>query len=679
MTASQTDNGRSHPSWSQLLPFLPAAIVVSLWIALMPGAGGFFERDWLPAGLALAGLAFAAVAGGQRMVNATSVRVAAAALGTLIAWSFLSVAWAGSPDTAWLQSDLLLTSVLAAGVVALAPWRAGFVELMLGAFSLGVAAVFAVELLSTAAATDLTGRIIEDRWAGPLGYPNGSAALAVMAALPALVLSARPGRGAAVKGVALAIAMLLLGFAFLSQSRGSVLGAAAGLAVALAFASHRWRLLARVAVVGGLMILVAPSLGDVYDAAAGERAIGQELDEAIRALALSSLLAGIVGVVLALVDARVRIGPRGVRAARAGGIAALAAGLLALGGLAVAERGAIGEFVEDQWDAMADPGAEFAGRTEASGGSRLLQADPVKRYDYWRVALNAFEEAPVGGAGAGGFRTRYVTERRYDKNSDLPHNIALRALAELGVVGALLALTFAGAILIGLMKGIRRASVAERGAVAGATAAATAFVVHAQFDWLEAFPVLLGPALAFPLAALVACRRVGAPVAPEPAGRRLLAGGAAALLIAAVVTLGAPWLALRYQERAAATWWADPEAAYRDLDRAARVNPVSPAPLLLEGTIALQRREFDRAEAALRAAARRERSWLAHFELGLIAAAGGNRREATLQMRRASTINPMEPAVGAALEAIREGERIDPAEFTRSLFESPIFAPEPTS
>jgi tetratricopeptide (TPR) repeat protein/type IV secretory pathway TrbD component len=662
---------------SRQLAFVPAAITMAVLAGLLTATGGFFEREWMPAGIGLGAVALAAALGSARILAIPRGSVVAlAALWALTAWLALSMLWADSPGRAWNQSALFLTTALVVTLLTLAPWRTASADMLFGAFALSVTIVCGFELASAVAAEELTGRFLEDRWADPLGYPNGTAALAVMGALVALVLSARPDRHWALRGPALGMATFLAGFAVLPQSRGAVIGAALGVAAALALGPARWRLLVRLAIVGAAVALAARPAFDVYGAASAEQPIGPALAETLRLLVVGGAAATVTGLVLAWVEGRVRLGRRGQRVSQLAGVAFAVLALVALLTAAIGQADRIERELRGQWASFTQPAPSVDGELDEAGsvrnGNRLLDTDPLQRYDYWRVSLDGFADAPLLGLAAGGFADRYTAERRHQKHSRYPHNLTLRVLGEAGVVGALLVLALVGAVAAGLARRVRTMDAGQRGVTAAAVAMAVAFSAHAQFDWLEAFPVLLGPAIAFPLVALVAASAGSSgPVwvrIPRPA-----LAAAAALLVLGVGGVASQWLAVRYRDRAAQNWPADPAVAYRDLDRAARLNPLGATPRMIEGVIALNRRDLVRARQAFAQAIEREDPWLAHFELALVAALEDDRAEALEHLERARSRNPLEPALDVAERRLRRGRPIDPEALNGQLLESPLF------
>jgi O-antigen ligase len=657
--------------------FLPAAGVLAVWIALLQADGGYFARDWAPAGIVVTALFLLAAIGGGRLVpDGAEARAALGALAFLVALAFLSTSWSESKAGTWEAASQFLTVLLAVWTLALLPWRPASAQLFFALFAGGAAIALGGSLVSALSADDLTNRFIENRWAQPIGYPNGLGNFGFFAALPMLAISAAPGRSVPAKAGALALATFLGGCALLPQSRGSVVAVMVALGVLVLLSPRRWRAAARVAVFGAALAAVASPVFDVYDAAVAGSGAGAALDDAFLAIVGATLVAGAAGLGLALLESRVRLGENGERMAQRAGLAATA--LLAVGAIGVAAVNAdrIDRFVDRQRDAWESPAVKFED-ADRSRGTRLLSSDPLQRYQYWHVSLDAFADKPLAGIGAGGFGDLYTRVRNETKYSDYPHSLFMRILAEGGILGVLGVLAFLAAVLAGLARGMREARPGDRAVAAGALAAASAFIVHAQLDWLEEFPALIGPVIAFLLIATVVRRREAEPEPEAEESRPALARPAlAAALVAAVVVwavLVPQYASLRYRERAIAIWRTDAPKAYRDLDRASALNPFSGAARLTEGTIALQRREFPRAREAFEASLEREQAWLAHFELALVLAAEGDTGAAVRQLERARTLNPQEPAISAAEKEIASGKVVDPVRLNRRLFESPLF------
>jgi Flp pilus assembly protein TadD len=98
------------------------------------------------------------------------------------------------------------------------------------------------------------------------------------------------------------------------------------------------------------------------------------------------------------------------------------------------------------------------------------------------------------------------------------------------------------------------------------------------------------------------------------------------------------------------TWREDPASAGVRLDRAARLNPLSPDASLAEGSIAQARGDLRRArDAFAEAADRAPAAWYPRFALGLVASAARDRGEARRQLLAARARNPREPLIADAL------------------------------
>jgi O-antigen ligase len=99
------------------------------------------------------------------------------------------------------------------------------------------------------------------------------------------------------------------------------------------------------------------------------------------------------------------------------------------------------------------------------------------RYEYWRVALRAFGDTPINGAGAGGFRVAWLQERPVREAVRDTHSLEFEVAAELGIVGLLVyvALLAAATRLLYLLTKRNRAL------GLGATSVFLALFVHSLF------------------------------------------------------------------------------------------------------------------------------------------------------------------------------------------------------
>jgi hypothetical protein len=304
--------------------------------------------------------------------------------------------------------------------------------------------------------------------------------------------------------------------------------------------------------------------------------------------------------------------------------------------------------------------------TELDEGARISSLDPEERFDYWRVAVDMWQDAPIGGAGAGNFERVYTREREERKPARYAHDIWLRFLGETGLVGLLLFAGFLGAGAVGAFGARRRAGPAGQAIVAASLAVTAVFLAHASLDWLDEVPALAAPALA--------CLALAAGIAPARretvAGRAGSSAAAAGICVAALlaaVALALPFLSVRLEERAFERYRDDPEAAFDDLDSASSLNPLSLRPLVSEGTIALSLGRFEHARAAFERAVRKEDNAYARLELALLAARRGDFATADAEIERAEQLAPSDVFIAAARRRIAARSRIDPRAFNGFL------------
>jgi O-antigen ligase len=660
------------------LGFLPAVGVLVTWIALMPGAGGFAASDHLVAGLFLFGLLALAMVRARRMLPArANARAGLLLFAGFVAWNFLSITWSAAPASGWSNSDLLLVTLLSAWTLSLAPWRSSSATLLFVAFAVAATTVCAITLISALDAADLTARFTAARYNQPLDYPNTSAAFATVALIPLIVVGARPRLPAWASGLCQAGASLVFGCGLLAQSRGSLVGALVAFVVVLLVVPYRWRIVLRLGFLGVVFVVLNHPSSAIFDAALGTGHAGPALHHAAHLIWMTTAIGGVYGAALALAERRVGDWPPVRRRARLAGMVAVAIAALGVAGAAATHAGSIKSTVQDQWQSLRHPGGEYAGGANADTTStnRLYNVNPRERYDYWRVAVDGFRAAPLGGMGAGGFAHRYERDRRYEPYSKYPHNLVMSVLGDDGIVGIALMLGLGSALAAGLVRRRRAMSGAERPVVAIAAGVGVYFFAHGQFDWLEAYPVLTGPVLGFLLVAIIAR---DAPAAATREARVPALLGRATLGVVALVALVAlllPWVALRYAARAKGELASSPAAAYVDFNRAADANPLDPSPLDLLGVAALTRGDTATARSAFHRALGREDTYLGHFGLALAAQQAGDRATAVREARRSLARDAASPNLAAGVRRIERATSpdIDTAGILRLALADPVY------
>src|SRR4051812_4950190 len=216
---------------------LPTALVVLLLVLAVSFDGAFHLRHWAPTALlALVTLLAMHLAGGTAMPRG-ALRVALFAIWGFAAWTLLSMLWAESPALAWEGANRTILYAALASLALLTAAPARQLEFVGNALVAGISLLAVVTLLRIRAnGPDL---FLAGRLDSPVGYRNGTAALFAFPVWPLIVIGATRGRSPALRAGALAWAVLCLGLAFSTQSRGVALGLACGGLVALALGPDR--------------------------------------------------------------------------------------------------------------------------------------------------------------------------------------------------------------------------------------------------------------------------------------------------------------------------------------------------------------------------------------------------------------------------------------------------------
>jgi tetratricopeptide (TPR) repeat protein len=310
------------------------------------------------------------------------------------------------------------------------------------------------------------------------------------------------------------------------------------------------------------------------------------------------------------------------------------------------------------------------------GGSRFSGSLGTNRFDFWRVSLNQFKDAPLVGAGADNYQQAYLAGRRSPEAPRYPHSVELRTLSQTGVIGTALLLTGVGAAMWAALLAIRRRSALGAAAAAAATASFVYWVIHGTVDWFWEFPALGAPAFAMlGLAAGLLPRAVRRPPPPGLRRQRSLPARVAAipavvlaLALIPALSLAAPWLAEVEQNGAASSWRSDPSGAFDKLDSAASLNPLSATPKLLAGSIALRLGRIDLSERYFREALERDpRDAYAHLELGGLLVQTNRRKAGIAVLAEAKRLDPHDDLTDEVLTAARAGKKVDLAEVNREL------------
>jgi O-Antigen ligase len=507
----QPGQERDHSIWPVIAP---TVLVLALLVLATVYSGAFDVDQWGPPTLFILLLLLTlTLLGGAARLPDRWVGLALGGAWGLAAWAAVSAAWAGSPGTALEGAgrEAMYAAVLTLPFVAVGGRSEAGASAENGVRALRIAgrgvvcgialiALYTVGwMLVDGPAAFLGGRLNE-----PIGYRNATALLFCIAFWPLIVLAATRVRGRGLRAVALGLAVLMLGLAFLTQSRGVLVGLSCGGVVVLALGPDRvrraWLALLSVALVAG----ASPWLLKPFQAFDGGHGVVHASDIAVAARALVALTAvgAIVGFLIAVFDAGLRPASpamrRVVRPASRVGLYAVVLAVL-VGGMAAVHGDPLHE-LRVKW-------REFKSLQTTTTSEVRYTSTGGQRYDLWRVALQELRANPVAGVGEGSYEFGYYRMRRTDRNLDDPHGLLFQVGAELGVVGLVL---FA-MIPLGLLASLRRwwslASLQARRSACGLTVAGATFLGQSLVDWMWRIPGLTALGLLCPAVAVALLAR----------------------------------------------------------------------------------------------------------------------------------------------------------------------------
>lgn len=579
--------------------------------------------------------------------------VAVGAMALLAVWMLASTGWSDSSARAMIEFDRALLYLLALVLFGSLPRQAGTLRWMLRGVALAMVFVCVVAFVT---------RTLPDVWsvpAGlqsqrlnyPLGYWNALGLLAALALVFCLHLTCSAREPRPVHLTAAAATPVVASTLLLTFSRASLVAAALGLVTYLVVGRPKLALTGLLASVPATAFAVVTAYnanfasdfvkGQGYSplTAAGA-AEARDLAITVAACAGVALLIRALGMlVLDRELARVRLSRRVRR-----GLALAGAGLASLALVVGVVQATHGGWLDEQADRLGDDSPL------QTGDYRDRLSNPgLGRVALWRVAMDAFQEQPLHGTGAGTYRLVWERHRRTQTNSTDAHSLYLETLAELGLVGTALLVVALLAIIGGVAWRVRGT---QRAVYAALLSGAVVWVAHAAVDrgfeipgvtiWMFAAG---GLALSRP-APETAARRIGWPV------RAVLLTGLLLLAIApARLALSQHHLGKSGQ-------------AYRDGRCAEAISQARssisvlgnrPEPYQLEA-YCLARTDPVRASRVIGQAVRLDPSyWRYHHALSLMQALAGldPRQEA----RKALVRNPRAPRARTAVERFRESPR----------------------
>jgi len=502
---------------------LAASLVLVAYALFFGGGAGDRSLLWLGGG------ALAAVVASVCLIGVPAGLRVLIPFAALTAWLAVSIAWSTLPDRSWVYANRSFVYLVLA---LLGLWVAPRTR----ALALGLAV-----LLGALAAWTLLGKVVPavygygppdvTRLRGPVGLWNQLALLGAFA-LP-LALWRRGLDGTL-------LAYLWIVTLALTGSRGGA--AVAAIVVVIWFVFGEERIAAGAVLVSAA--LPAAVVGGVAFALPGITSDGQSYHTRWRdGLVFGGLL--VVGALVALGLSRIRppeATPGLRRAAIAVGVAAAAVVLV----VGVLEAGSARR--------------SFTSSAQVTNtGGRFGSASSNYRWVWWKQAWRGFDGHRLAGTGGGSFsltNLRYRTS--YLDQTIEPHNLPLQFLSETGIVGFVL---FVAAALALLLRGRGR-----HGPELALALFLPALLLHSLVDVDWDFAAVSAPAF------VAAGALAGAPVAARRlSGFALLAASGAALLAFCALLL--PWLGEHWTSAAELT--SNPSRAITLARRARSVDPLS--------------------------------------------------------------------------------------------------------
>jgi hypothetical protein len=627
--------------WPRLAVALPLAGVTAVFTWWGWKTGAYFGVVFLPGTmilLLLLGMLLLFAPWPARLTGATGM--ALIALLALAVWTLVSALWSPAADTAVADAQRVVGYAALFGLgfwLCLLLGRGLSVVLIPVAVAGGLVA-FATLIALWAGHDSENFLEIDATLRYPLGYRNADAAFFLIALWPLLGLAATRTLDWRWRGLLAASATLVIELGVLAQSRAAPF--AAGVALVVLLALHPFRLRALVWLVAAVVpaAIALPWLLDVFRQDAGNTAGSiPPLHSACRAMAVTTALSLVSGLLLARYEPELEVGEGGRRIGRLLG-AALAIVVLIGGGALVIAKGGPSKIVNRVGDELSAGTPDLGHR-----GSRFGVDLRTGRGGFWRVALDDFGRDPLKGDGSGGFRHSYLIHRDdAGVQPEDPHSVEMLMLSELGLPGSLLFVAFLGGSVVAILRA-RKLGPSTAALSATVLAATTYWLIHASVDWFWSYPAVTAPVV-FGLGAAAApiCLR------PDAAGLarpwRLGIAGVAGVV---ALTLVPFFLSDTYTNRGIRTGTSDTDVAYADLRRAADLDPLTSVPLIGEGLIARSAGDRQRSLSAFDdAEARNPDDWEPYYlEAKLLADVDPVR--ARIALARARELNPNDATVVA--------------------------------
>lgn len=544
----------------------------------------------------------------------------------LTVWTALSLGWTDSQERTTIEIARLVHHL---GILVLA-WAAfdrRTWTTAAGGLTAAAVIVCALAFVSRLAPDVLVANVYGPeggrRLSYPLNYWNANAAWGAMTMAMLLGWSVHPRL--AVRVPALAVVPLVAVVTYLTYSRAGAIGTAAGAILVVAIAYRRWQTFAHV-------LLAALATAPVILAVRGRPEIVEGTGDA----GAGGLIAILVACCAACALVPFVTAVAGLDRARMGRTPARTA--FAAGALALAIAGAVAgpRLADRAWDSFS---ARNAAAVPDDPAQRLNLSG--NRYNIFASAIDAAEEHPLKGVGAGTFEFWWNVDARDPEFIRDGHSLYLETAAELGVPGLLLLLGLIGGgalIAVAARRGSRTPE--ETTAAAALAGGAAVFLVHAGVDWVWESTAVAVLALA---SVGVLAAGVGPERVPSRRARRLLIGGAVVVgVIAFVVQLPPVVSTSKVRDSQTAAQRGDMVTALADARAAAEALPWAASPYLQRALVLEAQGRLDAALVDARRAEEREpTNWRHPLVRARLEAAAGDVDAALRAYRRARSLRPL--------------------------------------
>jgi O-antigen ligase/polysaccharide polymerase Wzy-like membrane protein len=648
--------GGESDAWPARLEESAALIFpLALLLGLALAGGGFGLSDRHTAGLAVwllvVGLLVLGAAGraslGRTFYWATGL------IGSLALFSALSSLWSGSVELSVIEADRVLvylgvfvaTFLLAQTGQRRQRFGEGIAFALIAVALLALASRLLPDLLSVAPPPEARARL-----SYPLGYWNGDGVVFGITTGLALWLSRR-ALSPIVRWLAVAALPATLLALYFTYSRGGLVATAIACGVLIALSHDRLWYLATLAI-GALgavpAVLAVQSRTSLAEYIEDAQLVGQG-QEVLAILVAGSLLAVALFAGLRWLEARQSgLTGRALEASRnprlLKGLALLAALIAVAGAIAVGGRA---------WDNFSSPDLQVP----ASSDDHFTQLSGSGRDDFWRVAVDAFEEEPLAGHGAGTFRFSWQQLRPEPVTNTDAHSLYLQAFTELGLIGGLLLLAMVGALLWAGFAAWRGAQGARRDLYAVLLGACLAFAACSAIDWFWQIATM-GAIFFLASGVLVAarCEQLARLRAAENGHEdqrrfRLAVAGLAVAWISLLALVGPLLVDREIDASNAAVVEGDFAEAASRAETARKIEPWATTPLKQLGLLAEAERNYPAAIDWLNQAIDREEdNWLLYYLRARVENKAGDKAAAQASLLEAKRLNPEEKCLDGGFE-----------------------------